>query len=51
MPALPASPLDELVRILVALDPGQLDHWYGPDAEPSEVAAGLQARLCAEAPR
>jgi hypothetical protein len=44
------SPLDELTRILTALDPGQLDHWYGPDSDPSQVAADLLARLRADRP-
>ncbi|HMG64179.1 MAG TPA: hypothetical protein VK599_14625 [Streptosporangiaceae bacterium] len=50
MPALPASAHDELVRILAALDPGQLDHWYGPDSDPSQVAADLVGRLYADRP-
>lgn len=44
-----ASTLDELTRILTALDHGQLIHWYGPDAEPSLIAEQLRARILLDA--
>jgi hypothetical protein len=46
---LPATALDEIVRALTALDPAQLDHWYGPGAEPTQIAVGLHARILTEA--
>lgn len=48
MPAVPAAPLDLLIRVLTGLDQAALDHWFGPDADPTQAAHDLTARLRAE---
>lgn len=44
-----ATALDQLTRILTALDPGQLTHWYGPNADPTSIAEQLRALVIIEA--
>lgn len=48
MPAVPTAPLDLLTRVLTGLDQADLDHWFGPDADPTQAALDLAQRLRAE---